>query len=121
MIDRLLAWIEYAAASWEQGKHGLERYFWYQADSLHVVVGLLLVSVFALALRKSLASPIPLGLLLLVSSLNEGVDIYFTRYVAESVKDTLLTMLLPTVLLVATRNFPALFVRPPVSATKAGE
>jgi len=104
-------WIEESAAGWEHWKHGVEALFWYQADSLHVVCGVLLIIFFALVTGKSLASFIPWTLLVLASSVNEGIDIWFTHHVAESVKDTVLTILPPLVLLVTARWYPSLYTR----------
>jgi hypothetical protein len=104
-------WIEESAAGWEHWKHGVEALFWYQADSLHVVCGVLLIIFFALVTGKSLASFIPWTLLVLASCVNEGIDIWFTHHVAESVKDTVLTILPPSVLLVTARWFPSLYTR----------
>jgi hypothetical protein len=106
---RSAGWIEQSAANWEHWKHGVEALFWYQADSLHVVCGVLLTIFFALVTRKSLASFVPWTLLVLASSVNEGIDIWFTHDVAESVKDTVLTILAPTILLVSARWFPSLY------------
>jgi hypothetical protein len=107
-------------SGWERWKHSIERLLWYQSDSLHVACGVLIVVLVALALRKNLASFAPWSVLLLLSSSNEAIDIFYTQKLAESVKDTLLTMLVPTILLVTVRAFPELYrsgAPPPVSTT----
>lgn len=111
----IFQFVGYATSGWERWKHSIERLLWYQSDSLHVACGVLIIVLVALGLRKSLASFVPWSFLLMLSSINEAIDIFYTQKLAELVKDTLLTMLVPTILLVTVRIFPDLY-RPPEEA-----
>lgn len=94
-------------------------------DALHVHAGVLGQVAAALVLRRSLASFWPWLLLLAAVLGNEAYDLAYEIWpnrddqYRESFTDTWNTMLLPTVLLLACRLLPRLFVRPgppPVAA-----
>ena len=103
--------------SWYQAKIFIEHAIFFSSDALHVIAGVLVWLVLALALRKPISSWLPwLGLLILLL-LNEGVDLWVERWpipamqYGESAKDLLLTMTLPALLMVAARLRPQLFTR----------
>lgn len=92
-------------------------------DALHVLVGVVVQLGTAWLLRASVASWKPWLVLLALEMLNEALDLWVERWPhagmqwGEGVKDMLLTMALPTLLLLAARLRPALFseARPPGS------
>ena len=100
---------------WYQAKVFLEHALGISMDALHVILGVLLQLVLALAFRTTVASWKPWIALLLLLAGNELSDLYVEQWPSrpmqfgESVKDLLLTMLLPTVLLAAARLRSALF------------
>lgn len=85
------------------------------SDALHVLVGTLIWIAAAIILRKDLSTLIPWTLVLGLTLFNEVVDLWIERWpdlamqYGESAKDILLTMALPTVLLVLVRTQPGLF------------
>lgn len=100
--------------TWQQWKRFVEHSVAFSSDSLHVIVGVLLLLGVALALRKPISSWRPWLVLLVLIGVNEFVDLSLGRWpqlelrYAESVKDLLLTMFLPTLLLLAARWRPTL-------------
>ena len=83
-------------------------------DAMHIIAGGLLQLLFAIILRRSLASWVPWLAVVAVLLFNEAVDLWVERWpslavqLGEGLKDVVLTMLLPTALLFALRWFPAL-------------
>jgi hypothetical protein len=115
-----------AALDWFQVKQWLSTATNLHSDSLHVHAGVLGQLAVALVLRKSLSSVWPW---LAVAAAAVGNEVYdFTVEVwaireeqfLGCVKDVWNTLLLPTVLLLATRFAPRLFAGPP-SVADAGE
>ncbi|URD61698.1 hypothetical protein M8312_04080 [Sphingomonas sp. KRR8] len=88
-------------------------------DSLHVLVGVLLQLGAASLLRRGLSDWRPWLLVLSLELLNEANDLWVERWpdpgqqYGEGVKDILLTMILPTLLLIIARRRPALLSSPP--------
>lgn len=104
-----------AMGSWYQGKLFLERTLALNHDALHVIFGVLVWLVLGAVTRRSLGAVRPwLGLLAIIGW-NETVDLWVERWpdpgmqYGEGAKDLLLTMLLPSVLLLAVRFAPGLF------------
>ncbi len=83
-------------------------------DALHVLAGVALQLLAALALRTSLASWRPWSVVLALELLNEALDLTVERWPhpgmqwGEGIKDVLLTLLLPTLLLLIARRRPVL-------------
>ncbi len=104
-----------AMTSWYETKMFIEHASVVSSDALHVLVGALLWIAVAMVLRKNLSALIPWILLLGLTLCNEFVDLWIERWpdlamqYGESAKDVLLTMTLPTVLLVLVRIRPRLF------------
>ncbi len=104
-----------AMTSWYETKMFIEHASVVSSDALHVLLGALLWIAVAMVLRKNLSALIPWILLLGLTLCNEFVDLWIERWpdlamqYGESAKDVLLTMTLPTVLLVLVRIRPRLF------------
>ena len=115
MLQRLWQLIERLMLSWHGGKVFIEHSLSVSHDSLHVIVGVLLLLGFAMLQRRSIASLRPWLWVLAVILWNETVDLWIEQWpqpamqFGEIAKDLLLTMLLPTLLLVAARLRPQLF------------
>ena len=109
----------FSAAQWYEFKLFVEHAFSISHDSLHVLVGILLQLVAALLLRRSLASWVPWTVVLVFALANEVLDLEIGRWpnpgmqFGEGVKDIVLTILLPTILLLAIRLRPDLFLTSP--------
>lgn len=105
--------------SWYEGKRFIEHAVAVSHDTLHVIVGVLLLLALALVLRRPLSSLLPWLVLAGVALWNEAVDLWVERWpdaamqYGETARDLLLTMLLPTVLMLAARLRPDLFRRVP--------
>ena len=101
--------------TWEQWKHFIETSVAFSHDALHVLVGVLVLLAAALVLRRPISSWRPWLVVLLLIFLNEFADLTFNRWPhpavvrGESMRDFLLTMFLPTVLMFTVRWSPRLF------------
>ncbi len=85
------------------------------SDGLHVLLGVLVWMLIAVVLRRNLSASLPWLVLLALTLFNEGVDLWMEQWpdkamqFGESAKDIVLTMTLPTVLMLAIRLRPNLF------------
>jgi len=86
-------------------------------DSLHVVAGVILQFAAAAILRTDVADRRPWLLILALELVNEANDLIVEQWPnagmqwGEGAKDLLLTMLLPTSILLIARRRPSLFTR----------
>ena len=102
-------------SSWHQGKVFIEYTLSIEHGTLHVIVGVLLWLAFALLLRRPVTDRVPWLLVFAIIVWNEIVDLWFEvwpepgRQYGEGFKDILLTMFVPTVLMLAARSRPDLF------------
>ena len=102
---------------WYELKQFLEHASGFSMDALHVIAGVAVQLAAAALLRSSVARWAPWLILLALELLNEAADLYVEQWpqrgmqLGEGVKDVLLTMALPTLLLLAARLRPALFAR----------
>lgn len=100
---------------WHETKLFVERATALSMDALHLLAGAILFLLLALLMRRSIADRWPWLGLLGVALLNEAADLWVERWPStgmqfgEATKDVVLTMLVPTILLVAVRYFPRLF------------
>jgi len=102
-------------SAWYQVKLLLEHATGISMDPLHVLVGVLLQLLFAALFRLPLRSWRPWLFVLALLLLNEAGDLWVERWpepamqYGEGLKDVVLTMLLPTALLLLARLRPAFF------------
>lgn len=107
--------IQAVMSSWHEWKLFVERSVAFSQDAIHVIVGVLLLLITASLLRKPLSSWWPWLVVLVSTFINEAIDLWVEKWpdpamqYGEGFKDLLLTMLLPTVLLVTTRSWPRLY------------
>jgi hypothetical protein len=97
---------------WYQVKLFVEHASGISMDALHIVVGFILFLLAARLLRSGIASPLPWLALLLLELLNEAYDLRVELWpnlgsqLGEGAKDILLTMALPTLMLMTARFMP---------------
>ena len=109
---------EIAAAGlhWNEFKELLEHALGFSRDAMHVIAGPIIQIVLAAIFRTSLKHPGPWLVVFALALGNEWYDLSveewpsFAEQLGEGVKDVLLTMLLPTLLLVVSRFAPTLLV-----------
>jgi hypothetical protein len=101
--------------SWHQGKLFAEHALAVSHDSLHVILGVLVLLVAALLTRRPISSIRPWLWVFALALWNETVDLWVELWpdagmqFGEGAKDLLLTMVVPTLLLFAARSRPDLF------------
>ena len=106
--------LDRVATDWSQTKTFIEHMIGFSHDALHVMVGVCLQLLFAGLLRRSARSVWPWLMVLGLELANEWVDLHVEVWPqhamqwGESAKDVLLTMALPTLLLIVARCRPRL-------------
>jgi diacylglycerol kinase len=102
---------------WYETKQFVEHATAISMDALHVLIGVIIFLGLSLLLRRPVTDWRPWLAVLGLTLLNEAIDIWVERWpspgmqLGESAKDIALTLLLPTVILLSARRFPALFKR----------
>jgi hypothetical protein len=110
--------------SWAEAKESVGNTLALDNDSLHLFVGGVLLLAAANLLQRPVSSWRPWLVVLVPTCFNELADLWVEQWTdmqaqqyGESLKDLLLTMLLPTLLLLTTRGLPWIYdpsaVRPP--------
>jgi hypothetical protein len=100
---------------WYQFKLLLEHASGISMDALHVLVGIGLQLSFAIIFKTSLKSWRPWLFVLLLLLANEAGDLWVERWpepgmqYGEGLKDVILTMVVPTILMILARLRPGLF------------
>ena len=103
------------ATAWYEGKQIVENTLSVSNDALHVVIGVLVWLALAVIAKRPVSSWLPWAGLAIVLLWNELVDLMIEQWpdpvqqYGEGAKDLLLTMLVPTVILLAARYRPQLF------------
>lgn len=101
--------------AWYSAKMAIEHRSIIASDALHVLVGMAIWIGAAVLLRKRLSGVLPWVVVLAAILFNETVDLTKEHWpnasaqYRESIKDLLLTMILPTLLLLMMRTRPDLF------------
>lgn len=104
---------------WYQVKSFIEHVSGISMDALHMLVGFVVFLVAAALLKKSVASTEPWLAVLLLAIGNEAYDLHveiwpsLASQLGEATKDMLLTLALPTLMLVLARRNPALLAHTP--------
>lgn len=104
-----------AMNSWHEGKLFIEHSVSINHDALHVIVGVLVWLITGAVTRRPLSALRPWLWLLAIIGWNETVDLWVEQWpdagmqYGEGAKDLVLTMFLPTVLLLTLRFWPSLF------------
>ncbi len=89
-------------------------------DALHLLAGVIALLILARLFRRPLSDVRPWLAVLVIELLNEWRDLAVERWpdvgqqYGEAAKDVMLTMLVPTLLLLVARRWPQLMVRPAV-------
>ena len=102
-------------SNWYDAKLLLEHASGVSMDALHVLVGVIAQLIFAALFRVPLRSWRPWLFVLALLLLNEAGDLWVKRWpqaamqYGEALKDIVLTMLLPSLLLLCARMRPAIF------------
>lgn len=100
---------------WYEAKHFLSSATAISMDALHVLAGALLFLAFSLAFRTAVTSARPWLGVLAVTLLNEAIDLWVEQWpslgmqLGESAKDIVVTMLIPTLILLTARRVPRLY------------
>jgi hypothetical protein len=106
-----------AVESWHNLKLFIEHATRIEHGTLHVIAGILVWLLVALISRRSIRSWMPWTALFAVILWNETVDLLIEHWperamqYGEGVRDLLLTMFIPTLLMFAARSLPQLFRR----------
>ena len=102
------------ASGWYQVKLFIEHASGISMDALHILVGFAIYLFAALVLRRSVASFLPWLATLLLEIGNEALDLHVElwpdlgKQLGEGAKDIILTMALPTLMMLLARWNPGL-------------
>jgi hypothetical protein len=117
-VTRLLSQLWCAASggmiAWYKAKMFVEHASAITSDAMHVLAGVLIQILVALLSRRAVSNWLPWLAVLGFSLLNEFIDLWIEQWpdlavqYGESAKDILLTMALPTLLLIVSRIRPEL-------------
>ena len=105
------------ATDWYHIKILIERTAGFSHDAIHVLVGGAGPIAIAFLTRRTVANWFPWLVMLALILFNETVEIWIERWpdkmlqYGDGLKDILLTMALPTILLVTARLMPQIYVR----------
>lgn len=117
VLEELPGWFRTVGIDWLELKDAVEHSIGFSHDALHVLAGVVAQIGVAAALRSSISRPLPYLVVLAAELLNEANDVRIERWpevgmqIGEGVKDLILTMALPTLLLILARTRPRLFAR----------
>lgn len=102
---------------WQDAKTFLEHTITVSSDAVHVILGVACMFAVAIVARRPLSHWAPWTAVLLLLLCNEAADLWIERWpvramqYGESAKDVMLTMLLPTLLLLVARFAPDVYAR----------
>lgn len=118
LIDKLPHAVSGGMLSWYRVKMFIEHASVINSDAIHVLIGVAVWLVAAWLSRRPVAAWLPWLAVLALTLLNEAIDLSVERWpdlamqLGESAKDVMLTMALPTVLMIGIRTRPNLFRAP---------
>ena len=104
-----------ATLFWQEAKLSLEHSTQVSADAVHVILGVICMFLVALVARRPVSHWLPWAVVLLLALCNEVADLWVERWphpgeqYGESAKDLVITMFLPTLLLLTARSAPSFF------------
>ena len=107
----------HTAILWEERKLLFERSIAFHPDALHAMAGVVVQLAAAAILRKPVSRALPWLIVLILTLGNEFVDLWLQQWphpgmqYGESLKDILLTISLPTLILLTARFAPSLYRR----------
>lgn len=115
-LQQAAAWLGLAGTGWLEAKTAFERSISFNDDAIHVIAGVLIQLAVAALLRRSLAAWGPWLAVLSLELLNEGNDLVSEIWPGpdraaqwgEGAKDIVLTLFLPTLLMLLARRVPLL-------------
>lgn len=102
---------------WYEAKQFVERATDLSMDALHLAAGVFLLLGFSILMRRSVTDLRPWLAVLLVTLINEAADLWVDRWPSpaaqfgEAFKDIVVTMVLPTTILLTARHLPELYAR----------
>jgi hypothetical protein len=105
------------ALDWYQVKLFAQHASGMSMDSLHVIVGVMLLFASALLFGTTVARPLPLLVVLLLEIINEASDFRTEMWpqlgmqLGEAAKDLMLTMIVPSLIYLIARYRPRLFYK----------
>ena len=114
MFEQLAAGADLFVHSYSGVKFEVEQAVPFDADWLHLLIGPVIFAAAALVTRKPMSSWTPWLAVLAIAGLNELADLAVDQSpnrlgaYAENVTDFLLTIAVPTVIMIAARRFPGL-------------
>lgn len=112
MLNSLTVRIATLATLYSDAKFGLEQRIPFDADWLHLIIGPAILAAASVVMRKPMASWDPWLVVVALGILNELIDLIEGASVApnaayfESATDFLLTIAIPTAILIKARFFP---------------
>jgi hypothetical protein len=107
--------ITVAMTTWREVKLFIEHSLTVSHDTLHLLTGVLLWLVLARVLRRPITSILPWASVLILTLWTEAIDLWIDqwpspgRQLGEGAKDVVLTLCLPSVLMLTARLWPDLF------------
>ena len=108
--------LERAMTAWYEAKLFVEHALSVSHDALHVLAGVVILLGAALLSRRPVSDWRPWLIVLALLLFNEIVDLWVEQWPSramqygESAKDLLITMALPTLILISARAMPRLYV-----------
>lgn len=115
MFDTIWGAVSSLAISWEETKRFFEQSIAFSRDALHVIAGVVFLLGSAALLRKPVSNIRSWLVVFALALVNEFLDLWIQRWpnpgiqYGESAKDIILTMALPTLLMLSARFAPRLY------------
>lgn len=104
-------------SSWQETKVLVEHSLAFSRDSIHVLAGVVILLIAAALMKKPVSKPGPWLVVFALAVFNEFIDLWVERWPSpglqygEGLRDLILTMVTPTLLMLTARSFPSLYSR----------